>query len=168
VEWFYYVPVSLAIILFWIIIIDYKNEQAAENVIKRHQELFSEEEQGMLLSSPSIFMQQVTFTTSFAQVDPNSALGHSTIISVIYALISLYFSNWPSLIICILVILYVPLTMRDSFYQGSENDEKHAISRYLKSKKINQKTITPKKMQSLSFTYHNILNKLQFITEKTS
>lgn len=160
-------PVSLIIILFWIIIIDYRNEQTAENLLEKNQQLFSEEEQEMLLSSPSIFMQEVTFTTDFARVDPNMALNNSTIISAIYGILSIYFLVWPSLIICILVILFIQLNMRDSFYQGSENDEIHATSRYLKFKKLNRQTITPSKRQSLSFAYRDILDKLDLIVEKT-
>ncbi len=158
--WSYYVPVSLIILSLCIITIKSHFKNVARAIIHKNPGLFEDEEKEMLLSSPSIFIPQIEFITSFFKVEPGAAASYAMFISLIYSVITLFTQNWIGLIICSAIFIYVLFGINVSFAGHPEDNIINFINRYSKAKKFDRKKLSENELSFLMDSYNTIMDKL--------
>ncbi|MBU4353756.1 MAG: hypothetical protein KJ822_00255 [Proteobacteria bacterium] len=159
--WIYFIPATSSLILLWLITIIMRNNYVAKNILRNYSELFSLEQEELLLNSPSIFLMKTDFITLFAQIEPSAASGYIMFISIGYAIFSIYLQNWFTLIISIFIIIIILWAVNVSFPKGSDDDFIGAIIRYCRANKINRKTLTAFELEHLLYNYGEILGILK-------
>jgi hypothetical protein len=161
--WSYYVPISLIILSFWIILIKSHFKNIAHGIIYKNPDLFEADEKEMLLSSPSIFIPKIVLITFFFQVDPGASASYAMFISLIYSVIALFTQNWIGLIICISIFLFILFGINVSFAGHPEDDVSRFIIRYSKAQKFDRKKLSEYEISLLMDSYNTILEKLNFL-----
>ena len=163
--WLYVVPSALISSHLWLRVYNYRFKSIALLIIEKNPKLFDEEiEKEIFLSSPSVFLAQYGYITTFARLDFTSATAYSMFISIIYGIYSAFKSEWIVVLACAWIVYDSSIGNIAAAFEAGDNNQNilRVGMRYLKSKnKSIMKTSTDEVLYEFSEHYENIVEKLE-------
>lgn len=159
--WYYYVPISLLILLLFLLYAQSIDKAYARSIIAKSPKLFDSVEETIFINASSVFIPMYRLIPEPQRIDKASAVGWITWVTIPYCIFAGIKGEWIVAFLTTLPILYVYLgsVLFCCFYSGDLKRDSDAI--FIIMKKSNEQFLNIDEM-SAEYYLSNIAKKLRF------
>lgn len=133
--WLYFIPLTLALFLGWLHILDVRNRSIVNRILRDHPDLLSSDEQEMLILNRSLFVPRSITADSLLLVQRGMApaIDGMRIVAMVYGVTCMGLRAWGPAVLSISLLLYAllgPLANAFDAWNRLDSTER-AVYRYV-------------------------------------